>query len=162
MDIFKFAMKMEKDGERYYRELMNRTDNEGLRKILSLLANEEINHYQIIEQMNQGSGDTISVETTVLKDAKNIFIQMKESKQDVLSVEGEVDLYTKAKEIEKASRIFYAEKAQETNNEQHKQIFLRLSEEEKKHEFLMDNLVEFITRPDTWLENAEWHHLDEY
>jgi hypothetical protein len=37
-----------------------------------------------------------------------------------------------------------------------------LADEEKKHMILMENLIEFVSRPDTWLENAEWYHLDEY
>lgn len=41
-------------------------------------------------------------------------------------------------------------------------MLLKLGEEEQRHEFLMENLVEFITRPETWIENAEWLHLDEY
>ena len=85
MDIYQFAMQMERDGEKYYREL-----------------------------------------------------------------------------IEKESRQFYLEKANEVEGETQKRLLLKLGEEEQKHEFLMENLVEFITRPETWIENAEWRHLDEY
>ena len=38
MDIFDFAIKMEEDGEEYYRELSTKADTIGLKKILNWLA----------------------------------------------------------------------------------------------------------------------------
>ncbi|HEW78498.1 MAG TPA: rubrerythrin, partial [Phycisphaerales bacterium] len=40
MDIFKYAMQMEKDGEDYYRQLAQQTSNKGLQTILTMLADE--------------------------------------------------------------------------------------------------------------------------
>jgi rubrerythrin len=39
MDIFEYAMQMEKDGEQYYRALVEQTENKGLRTIFTELAN---------------------------------------------------------------------------------------------------------------------------
>ena len=36
MDIFEFAMQMEKDGESYYREIAAKVDNKGVKKILGI------------------------------------------------------------------------------------------------------------------------------
>ena len=46
--------------------------------------------------------------------------------------------------------------------EAQKKLLLKLAEEEKKHMFLLENLVEFVSRPETWIENAEFNHLVEY
>jgi rubrerythrin len=46
--------------------------------------------------------------------------------------------------------------------ETHKEIFLKLADEEKKHYFLLENIIDFVSRPQKWLENAEFYHLDEY
>ena len=54
------------------------------------------------------------------------------------------------------------EKAQEVPEEYQKRIFLKLAEEEKKHYFLLENIIDFVSRPATWLENAEFCHLEEY
>jgi len=37
MNIYKYAMKMEKEGENYYSELSNKIDDVGLRNILRML-----------------------------------------------------------------------------------------------------------------------------
>jgi hypothetical protein len=52
---------------------------------------------------------------------------------------------------------------QEQKEPQHS-IFLQLEDQEKKHLRIMENIVEFISKPEpgNWLENAEWHHLDKY
>ena len=43
-----------------------------------------------------------------------------------------------------------------------RKVFLKLAGEEKKHIFLLENLVEFVFSPETWIENAEFNHLDDY
>ena len=65
-------------------------------------------------------------------------------------------------ENETKSREFYLEKEKEETDPSRKAVFGRLAEEEKKHYFLLENIVAFISRPDTWIENAEFNHLNEY
>jgi rubrerythrin len=164
MDVFKFAMQMEKDGERYYRNLCSKTKNEGLHAILTLLADAEVKHYKILKKMSEKAGKHILAEDTVFKDAKNIFQQIQEYKTgiDVSDESSYVGLYKEALDIESKSKSFYLEKADAVRGEGQKELFLQLAEEEKKHMILINTIIEFITRPDTWLENAEWYHLDEY
>jgi len=57
---------------------------------------------------------------------------------------------------------YYAEKAEEVESESQKEMLLAIAEEEKRHYFLLDNIIEFVARPDTWLENAEFGKLAEY
>ncbi len=162
MTIYQFAMQMEKDGENYYRELSERANHEGLKRIFTLLANEEVKHYKVIEQLSKKIPNPYMAEEKIFENIKNIFAEMKELGQDFSFGASEVDLYRKAQDIEKKSREFYMERANEVEGEAEKQVLLKLAEEEKKHWFLMENLVEFIRRPETWLENAEWYHFDEY
>jgi len=101
-------------------------------------------------------------ETTILTDAKNIFAQIKESGESFDFDIKQTELYKKAQDIEEKSRDFYLEKANEVKEECQKGLFLKLAEEEKKHYFLLDNIIEFVSRPEHWLENAEFYHLEEY
>jgi rubrerythrin len=101
-------------------------------------------------------------ETTVLENARNIFIEMKEQRQTFEPAQEQTELYRKAREIEKKSQQFYQEKAGQTDKDDQKKLFERLTEEEQKHYFLLENIIEFVSRPKLWLENAEWYHLEEY
>ncbi|MCJ7498533.1 MAG: rubrerythrin, partial [candidate division Zixibacteria bacterium] len=74
----------------------------------------------------------------------------------------QVDFYRKAQEMEEKSYKFYMNMSNKAEIESQRKIFLKLAEQEKKHMFLLENLVEFISRPETWVENAEFNHLDDY
>jgi len=162
MNIYKYAMKMEKDSENYYNELANKTDDTGLQNILRMLANDEVKHYYIIEKMIKTDASAELAETGILKNAKNIFIKIK-GKNIVFNFGlSQVDFYRKAQEFEEKSYKFYLEMSDKVEIESQKKIFLKLAGEEKKHMFLLENLVEFVSRPETWIENAEFNHLDDY
>ena len=53
MDIFEYAMKMEKDGEAYYRQLAKQV-GKILGAVFTMLADEEVKHYDAIEAMQVG------------------------------------------------------------------------------------------------------------
>lgn len=160
MDIFDYAMQMEKDGEEYYRRLAGQIENKGLIAILTMLADEEAKHYEALERLKSGRPEM--TETTILDGAKNVFSAMdKGGGESDLGV-GQIDLYKTAQDIERKSEDFYRSKAGEVQEEHEKELFLRLAEEEKKHYFLLENIIEFVSRPTTWLENAEFCHLQEY
>jgi len=162
MNIYEYAMKMEKDSENYYSELANKTDDAGLRNILKMLANDEVKHYNIIEKMVEADASAELAETGILKNAKNIFIKIK-GKNIVFNFDlPQVDFYRKAQEFEEKSYKFYLEMSDKVEIKSQKKIFLKLAEEEKKHMFLLENLVEFVSRPETWIEDAEFNHLDDY
>jgi rubrerythrin len=161
MDIYEFAKKMEKDGEALYRELAEKNaGNPGVRTIMTMLADEEVKHYRILNEMESEAPGPI--EDGILTKARNVFEQMKQRNETFDPNSPHADLYLKAQEIEKRSIEFYEKLGQDSKIDWHKDLFKRLGEEERKHYFLLDNIVEFVGRPRTWLENAEWHHLDEY
>jgi rubrerythrin len=165
MDVFEFALQMEQDGEKYYRQLVQESSSAGLKKIFTLLAEEEVHHYAIIEQLRRYSGPSEPEATQILQDVKNIFVEMKNSKQDwLIDMTKDTIAYSKAFALEEKSRIFYLEKSAEAQDEKVKVLLKVLAKEEGKHAAIMENIVEFVSRPEpgNWLENAEWHHLDEY
>ncbi len=68
VDIFEYAMQMEKEGENYYRRLAQQRANKGLQTILTMLADEEVKHYNAIEKIK--IAELHMAETTILTDAK--------------------------------------------------------------------------------------------
>lgn len=161
MNIFDYAMQMEQDGEAYYRELASKCRLPGLKKILNMLADDEVGHYNTFKKLKEGTDAEFSA-SVVLENAKNVFQEIKDTETGFDFDVSEIDLYNKAIEIEKKNEDFYREKATEVEQPGIKDILLEIAEDEKKHRFLLKNTVEFISRPKTWIENAEFHHLDEY
>lgn len=161
MNPYDFAMQMEKDGEAYYRELAEKTSDAGLKSIWNRLADDERKHYTTFKEMKAGEEPQMAG-TTILEDAKNIFKQMKAENAPQSLELSEEGLYEKALEIEKRSEEFYRLKAKEAEKPNRRDLFLKIAEEEKKHYFLVDNILEFMRAPRSWLENAEFNHLGNY
>lgn len=161
MDIFEFAMEKETYAEQFYRELADRTDSTGLKNILNMLAEEEVKHYRTVQAMQTQAGGK-PTSTPVLKRAEEVFDRMRDGAERFDFGGGEVNLYRKACEIEKQSRDFYSQKATEVRDDDHKAIFQQLAEEENKHLTLVQRLCDFVARPETFLEDAEMYHFDDY
>jgi rubrerythrin len=160
MNIYDFAMQMEQDGEAFYRDMAAQSADAGVQSILNALADDEVKHYTIVKQMKAESVAPQMEDTAVLSTAQNVFAQMTGRS---FSVEGpQVEVYRQAQELELRSREFYQEKANEVPQETHRALLLRIAEEENKHYFLLDHMIEFVNRPQTWIEDAEFTHLEEY
>jgi len=160
MDIFEFALQMEKEGMDLYLEIAGKSDDRGIQKIFGMLASDEKRHQDVIRRMRDGDPDV--EETEVLSEARNVFAGMRDDGEKIDTAQPQSDLYRKAMDIEERSVRFYTEKAEEEKDPGKNKIFEALSREEEKHLFLIENMVEFISRPETWLENAEFNHLEEY
>ncbi len=160
MDIYKYAMQMELDGRHFYLDLAEKTNNTGIMNILKMMADSEAKHYNIILNMQRNDKTQYSTDTEVLEKVRNIFMQMKEEKDIDVDV-SQVEFYKKALEVETNSEKFYLERADEEKNPHNKEIFLTLAKEEKSHCVLLENLVNLVSQPDTWVENPEWYHVDE-
>jgi len=153
-------MQMEKDGEEFYRDIAQKVENTGVRTILTMLADEEAAHWRILADVEKTSPEV--PETSILDNARNVFAEMKDAGLTLHLDQTQIDLYRQAQAIEQKSIDFYTAKAARVELESQKHLLRRLAQEEKKHYFLLENIIDFVSRPSTWLENAEFCHLEEY
>jgi len=160
MEVFGYAMNMEKEGEEYYRELANNTDKTGLKKIFTWLADEEVKHYNIFENMKKEIAYTLT-QTPLLRNAKTIFEKMRQEKTFDFDA-SQITMYRRAQDIEKKSQDYYLKEANRLSDARQRETLIKIAKEEEKHYLLLDNIIELVSRPQTWLENAEFYHLEEY
>ena len=156
MNAYEYAMQMEKEGEQFYRELADKSSDEGLKNIFLNLANEEVKHYELFKNIAESEDHIEIPKMDVMKDAKEIFAEMKASGKELDFGDDQIALYKKALESEDKAYNLYIDKANEVSNPEHKEIFLKIAAEEKKHLELLENLVDFVESPKNWLESAEF------
>ena len=161
MDIFQFALEKERYSEQFYRDLAKRTSYAGLRNIFTMLADEEVKHYHVVQQMQTETPRAVS-ETPLLAHAREIFEKMRGSSKKFDFNITEAELYRKACDIEEESERFYLERAEEVEDPAQKEVFRKLAAEEHKHWIIVDNIRSFVAQPESFLENAEMFHLDDY
>ncbi len=161
MDILEYAMQVEKEGESHYRKLAEHSNNPGMKKILMELADSEVEHYNIFKAIKEHS-NLPGIDEALLPNVKNIFSEMMVDKAVDVDAD-EIDLYRNIQLHEKKIQTFYLEKAEEANTPALKEMLLKIAKEENKHYQVLEALIDFLSRPTQWLENAEWHHIrDDY
>lgn len=162
MNIFDFAMQMEKDGEAYYRDLVEKITDPGVRTILLAMAEEEVKHYHIFKAMKTGHPEM--AESDIMSTVKNVFEELSGKGDEELKSFGEeaVAAYRQAQDVEKKSEDLYREKAAEQNDPEKAAIMNRIADEEHRHWQILDNMIEMVQSPGRWLEDAEWRHSTEF
>lgn len=160
MDIFEFAIKMELDGQHYYEKLADASSNPGIKHIMTMLADDEIKHRQTIEKIRLNT--CVMSESKILEHTRNVFEQMRDFGGTPELVGDEEAAYRHAMELENGSIAFYLDRADQVDKPEQKAIFEQLAEEERKHHILLTGLVEFVSRPRNWLEDAEFNSFGNY
>jgi rubrerythrin len=164
MNVFEFAMQMEMDGKAYYEENAARIDDPGLKKILMELAEDEQKHYNLFMALRDGADARYedAGETTILTSVKNVFQTMKDENQSFAFADEAKRIWAEAQEVEKKSEAFYREKAREIGDDNQKSILNKIADEEHKHWVTLESVIQFLKRPERWLEDAEWNNLEDY
>jgi rubrerythrin len=162
MDVFEFSIQMEKDAEALYRKMAENAPVDGIKKVLLMLAEDEVNHRLAIERL-QKKLDVNPAKGTALE-IKTVFDAMRNEKNITDITVDAVEDYRKAVEIEKRGMEFYKEKFAEAGDANSKQLFELLMKQETYHYHAVENLLEMVEKPTWWVENAEFnpHDSDSY
>lgn len=155
MNIFEFAKEMELDGINFYQEEAARTTLPGFKAILQLLINEEKKHYFYLDKLAQGEDPDV-MPPFPADHINNVFQQLRKNKEGFDFTSEQTKAYEKVLEIEKRSEKFYRDQAEQTTNEKLKNQIIMIAEEEKKHMLLFTDLVKYISRPNQWVEHADF------
>ena len=159
MNAYEYAMKIEKEGEVFYRKLAEEANHEGLSKIFKMLANEEVKHYKMFKKLSKNSEAITTPKMEVFKEARAVFAEMHKDSVAYSFEDQQIDFYRRAIKTEDNAYKQYLKKAEEMTNIQHKEIFLEIAKEELKHKELLENILEYVEQPTAWLENAEFRNI---
>ncbi|MFA7091846.1 MAG: ferritin family protein [Arcobacteraceae bacterium] len=155
MNVYDYAMKVEKDGEAYYKELASKSPNAGLKKVFTLLADAEVKHYQVFKSMRDKDGQDFKA-LDISTDTKTIFETLKAEKNSVNLNLDEIKFYEDAIKREDDSYHFYLKKADELEDEEEKTVFMNIAQEELKHKAILEDILAFIQEPTNWVGSAEF------
>lgn len=162
MNVFEFAMKMELDGKEWYEKAAAQTQDSALKNILLEMAEDEQKHYEVFKAYRDGAESLeMPPSTTVLTNAKNFFERMAASGPVEFGGD-EIDVWRQLLENESNAEKFYTEKAAEAEDDDTRKALESIAAEEYRHRMLIEHMISFLSAPKTWLENAEWHHIESY
>ena len=160
MDIFDQAMAVEEEGRAFYQKLADEASDKGAVYIFSWLADQEKKHYAVFRKM-KASGAAAVGKSADLKAVREIFAHWKDTQARLDVKENQVDLYLRALDVEEKSVRLYQDAAHAADDDGQRTAFLRIAAEEKAHRQIMENMIEFVSKPETWAENAEFGYRGE-
>ncbi|MCK4930537.1 MAG: hypothetical protein KAT01_00115 [Candidatus Aminicenantes bacterium] len=162
MDFFKFALEMEKKTIESYRSLAEKCQShEGVKNILLMLAEDHEKHTKTLKEMKNNAVIEMK-EPEAFREARKLFTHMQTDQDPFICDMDQVKLYEDARELVLKKRQFYLDMVMNMENEKNKSLVNQMAEEEKKQAVILNHIIEMVRRPQTWLEDAEFHHLDEY
>lgn len=168
MDVYDFALKMELDGEKYYREWALKTKYDDLKKALDGLADDEQRHYKIIQTVQQQTFKYLEADPS-LSTVRNVFRSYKDdlaALKNKVSIEKlrdeQMDVYKVALVKERESVELYKTMQEKAKNADEKAILERLMKEEEGHVAVIDTIIDMLNHVNDWVEAAEFNHQDTY
>jgi len=161
MNALDFALKMELDGEQYYRELSQKNKDNSLYVVFDSLAEDEKYHYEIIRQRIAKSTGHLK-RNNELGESKTIFDSTSMAIKELKAAPDQLDAYVIALGNEKKSIDLYKKLFDETNGDNEKKFFEALVKEEQSHYNIIDDMIGMLIKPVEWVESAEFGITKEY
>lgn len=159
MNSIEFAINLEMKGKKFYLQQAENTKDSGLKSIFLTLAEEESIHARILKN----KAETLPYELVdTYAEIKNLFVEIGAYKDLIKTTPDVIDAYRTALENERKSIELYNEMLKETSNEKDRKIIEFILEQENDHYKVMEQLVEMVSRPQEWVESAEFGVRKEY
>ena len=157
--IWDQAKQMELEGKVFYEKAAEESPISQTKAVFELLAEEEQTHYSLFDSFSKA--EAVELKDSVIgRSIKEAFQELAPDAVGDVSSAGEA--YEKALELEKNAVAFYTDGLGSCANDAEKKALEQIITEEKKHVQICESLIEFVSRPGEWLENAEFNHLDDY
>jgi len=161
MNVLDFAINMELDGEKYYKEQAEIAQDISLKNIFLILAEDENSHAKLLQhKSNNMSYELKGTET--ISETKNLFNEIKDFKNELKQNPDQLDLYRVALEKEKESIDLYEKLLSQSEDDKSINLFKFLIAQEKDHYTTLEELVSQLSKCNDWVEAAEFGVRVEY
>lgn len=161
MNTLEFAIGMEVEGQKYYLEQSEKNTNNELYQIFQLLAASEKEHAELLKN-RQMQKEIEYKNNNTLSDIRGVFAGMQNFKGKLEQTTKQIDVYRLALTMEEKSISLYFDMLSQADNQQDKELFIFLLQQEKEHRNLFEDLVILLLRPEEWVESAEFGVREEY
>ncbi len=160
MSLIDEAVRLERRAERAYRDAMESTSDPGARRILELLADEEAKHAEIL--LGTQEADGIRGQDLVQEARGWVQGNVEGGSTSISPDRSLISLLRRGMDVERTTETFYREHAEDAEDAERADLFVRLADREREHFAFLSSLVEYYNRPNEWVEDAEFGLRSEY
>lgn len=155
MNTLEYAIKMEYDGEKYYRKQAEINKGNALFAVCNLLADEEKNHAKILESKKNNSAYKL-ITSDFITNAKNVFTGTKGIDIEGYQYPSQLDFYRVASDMEKQSVDLYQGFLAKAVEDEEKKLFEYLIQQEKQHLETFEEITRLLHNAEWWIESPEF------
>lgn len=155
MNTLDYAIKMEYDGEKYYREQAEINKDNELYVVCNLLAEEEKNHAHILENKKNHTAYKL-IDSDFLLNAKNIYTGSKGIAVEGTKYPSQLDFYRIVCDMEQKSIDLYNKFLTDVTEAEDKTLYEYLINQEKQHLEAFEEMSLLLQNAQWWVESAEF------
>ncbi|MFQ6114676.1 MAG: ferritin family protein [bacterium] len=167
VEILQKAIKLEKDGRKFFQQAYNKTSHPLAKETFKSLADWELQHITAIKkyhsilhdigewgtvaELSQDKGKAISKFRSLFEQARQRIDESVQTETDLIQA------YKVAKDIENKVITFYKKSAAETSEPKAKQFYEFLLNQEREHFKILDNSLQYLENPSQWyIRDEDW------
>jgi len=158
--IWTKAKEMELEAVAYYNKLAAESGVTAVVGAFKTIAEEESRHAVMFEKLEKDAG--IGSLTTASWDPKALFENLAKSINLSSDLAKAKDAYKKVIALELENAKYYESLLSNLSSENDRKAVEFIIKEEIKHAKIFENLVAFIEKPETWVEDAEFGIMGDF
>lgn len=159
MDVFEIAMEKEQEVKTYYEKLAEETSHAGVKNIFTLLAADEQRHFDTVKSLKNKIGCEVPADSPALEIAKEVLGGFFGDTVPASNLKKSLDSYQHAMSVEAESVKFYEGILETVQDPGLKQVLSTILSQEREHYTIVENLYEYVLKPEYFLEWAEFSNL---
>lgn len=171
LGILRRGMSLERDGYNFYMQAAERASSQRGKEMFIDLAEQEEDHlrlllaeYRTLEEGQDWLPYEEAMEQDFELDPGDPDLPGEEPEDDLpvftpereISLEGDIEALKYGLETERISRRLYAQGAEQSDDEQAKEAYEFLIEQEEQHYRILDNTYKYLTDNETWWDDEQY------
>lgn len=162
MNFYAMALDLEEKLTRHYASLAQQcAHHPGIQSIVELLGRDHTRHIQALKKMQQEECDTV-LRTDLFARAAAILKDLKAKGEAFTCDIDQRELYQQALAITQEKVTLYRSHAKMMECPENRAKLQEIAREEEYQTHLLQNILDMISKPRQWVEDAEFYHFEEY
>jgi rubrerythrin len=161
MNVFDFAMEIERSGRKFYRNVAAKAGTAGVRTIFSMMAEDEQELLERFRAMKATVRSTTMQDSSSLETAGNIFKDVL-NEREALRITNDLEAYHYVMRVEAAICRLYEDAARREPNPEVQGLLRRIATEERRELESLRRLYDFVNAPNEFLAWGEFSNLNEF
>lgn len=157
VEILKTAILMERRGAEFYKTVAQQTKSEDVRKIFTMMAEEEKTHIKFLsdQYLHYTKQETFEKTPPVFGNGVSEFVLTEEVRKSISAAGYEAAAISAAIDMETKAIEVYSARAAEAVNEDEKAMYRWLADWEQGHHKILHELNEQL-KESVWYDNKFW------